>query len=53
MNKYGHYTSIAAREMAFISFDGGSGGDHNGAGFVEISSIYAAEDDVSTRNIII
>ena len=33
------------RQVEFCSFDGGEDGEHNGVGFVELSTRFAAHDD--------
>ncbi len=35
--------------LQFVSFDGRKDGEHNGAGFVEIDQIFAAQDFFSTK----
>ena len=32
-------------EIKFVSFDGGDDGEHNGVGLVDISKIFAMQDD--------
>ena len=43
-NKQHRFSNHGAREMELSSLDGGTGGEHNGEGFVEISNMIAMQN---------